>query len=127
MPVFFTGLLEISHPTVNYRVWLGQAVRWLEKLAQKDDAAQSFDFVEDLAAWRELDKEISRTLGPGSTLQYFLQELPKEPPFKEQNVVLTTIHDSKGKEFDFVYLVGMAEDILPSFQSKKKGLESPEM
>lgn len=38
-----------------------------------------------------------------------------------------TIHGSKGKEYDYVFLVGMAEDILPSFQSVKAGDSSPEM
>jgi DNA helicase-2/ATP-dependent DNA helicase PcrA len=38
-----------------------------------------------------------------------------------------TIHGAKGREFDFVYVIGLAEDIMPSFQSKKKGDESPEM
>ncbi len=38
-----------------------------------------------------------------------------------------TIHGAKGKEFDHVYVVGLAEDILPSFQSLKAGENSPEM
>ena len=38
-----------------------------------------------------------------------------------------TIHGAKGREFDFVYLVGLSEDVLPSFQSKKKGDDSAEM
>ena len=38
-----------------------------------------------------------------------------------------TIHASKGKEFDHVILIGMANDELPSFQSLKKGLQSAEM
>jgi len=38
-----------------------------------------------------------------------------------------TIHSAKGKEFDHVYLVGLVEDELPSFQSKQKGDQSPEM
>jgi DNA helicase-2/ATP-dependent DNA helicase PcrA len=38
-----------------------------------------------------------------------------------------TIHGSKGKEFDHVYLIGLAEDVLPSFQSLKAGSESAEM
>ena len=42
-------------------------------------------------------------------------------------VRLYTIHGSKGKEFDHVYLVGLVEDELPSFQSIKKGDRSPEM
>jgi DNA helicase-2/ATP-dependent DNA helicase PcrA len=38
-----------------------------------------------------------------------------------------TIHGAKGKEFDHVYLIGMVEDELPSFQSRKRGNKSPEM
>ena len=40
---------------------------------------------------------------------------------------MMTVHASKGKEFDHVYLVGLAEDQMPSFQAKKKGDSSPEM
>ena len=38
-----------------------------------------------------------------------------------------SIHGAKGKEFDHVYLIGLVEDELPSFQSKQKGDKSPEM
>jgi DNA helicase-2/ATP-dependent DNA helicase PcrA len=38
-----------------------------------------------------------------------------------------TIHGAKGMEFDFVYVIGLAEDIMPSFQSLQKGDASPEM
>ena len=51
----------------------------------------------------------------------------KETPIPLGTVTLMTIHGAKGKEFDHVYLVGLVEDELPSFQSKKKGDESPEM
>jgi len=51
----------------------------------------------------------------------------KEPPLKKGAVSLMTIHGSKGKEFDYVYLVGMSEDILPSYSSKKHGDDSQEM
>jgi len=51
----------------------------------------------------------------------------KEPAPKPGSVTLMTIHGAKGREFDCVYVVGLAEDILPSFQSKKKGDNSPEM
>jgi DNA helicase-2/ATP-dependent DNA helicase PcrA len=38
-----------------------------------------------------------------------------------------TIHSAKGLEWDHVYIVGLAEDQLPSFQSIKKGATSREM
>lgn len=42
-------------------------------------------------------------------------------------VTLMTIHSAKGKEFDHVYVIGLAEDVLPSFQSIKAGENSAEM
>jgi DNA helicase-2/ATP-dependent DNA helicase PcrA len=38
-----------------------------------------------------------------------------------------SVHGAKGKEFDHVYLIGLVEDELPSFQSKQKGDGSPEL
>ena len=37
------------------------------------------------------------------------------------------MHGSKGLEFQFVYLLGLAEGVMPSWQSLKKGDTSPEM
>ena len=51
----------------------------------------------------------------------------KEPAPKPNAVTLMTIHGAKGREFDCVYVIGMAEDVMPSFQSRQKGDRSPEM
>lgn len=88
------------------------------------------DVAEDRAAWNELFRIIGRTIGRTAPLEQFLQELAirsKEPPIGPETVTLMTIHGSKGKEFDHVYFAGLAEDILPSFYSKKAGEGSPEM
>jgi DNA helicase-2/ATP-dependent DNA helicase PcrA len=69
-------------------------------------------------------------LGSDVNLEAFLQELhmhSKESLPKPNTVTLMTIHSAKGKEFDHVYLTGLVEDELPSFQSKKKGDKSAEM
>lgn len=79
---------------------------------------------EDARAWRDLYKEIVGAIGRTAPLEAFLQELDlrsKEPPLDAGVVPLLTIHGSKGNEFDHVYLMGLAEDVLPSFQSKKQG------
>lgn len=88
------------------------------------------DLQEDMAAWREISRDITSHLGKNVPLDQFLQELQlrsKEPTPKAGTVTLMTIHGAKGREFDFVYLIGLAEDIMPSFQSKRKGDQSPEM
>jgi DNA helicase-2/ATP-dependent DNA helicase PcrA len=38
-----------------------------------------------------------------------------------------TVHSSKGLEFDSVYVIGLAESVMPSWQSVKQGENSAEM
>jgi len=87
-------------------------------------------FEEDARAWKELYREMTATVGRNAPLDTFLQELDlrsKEPPLEEDVIPLLTIHSSKGNEFNHVYVAGLAEDILPSFQSKKQGDRSPQL
>ena len=81
------------------------------------------DLKDDLSAWRRLSSEIRRDVG-SVPLDRFLQELElrsKEPVPAPGAVSLATIHGAKGLEFDSVYLIGLAEDVLPSYHSVKKG------
>jgi len=94
------------------------------------DPNANLDLAEDVAAWKEISREIATNIGRNIPLDQFLQELQlrsKEPTPKPQTVRLMTIHGAKGREFDFVNLIGLAEDILPSYQSVQKGDQSPEM
>jgi DNA helicase-2/ATP-dependent DNA helicase PcrA len=87
-------------------------------------------FDEDAKAWTSLLREIQGAVGRDASLEVFLQELDlrsKEAPIDSNAVPLMTIHASKGNEFDEVILVGLAEDVLPSYHSKKKGDRSPEL
>jgi DNA helicase II / ATP-dependent DNA helicase PcrA len=97
-------------------------------IPQQEDATS--DVSEDLAAWKELTRSIGQSIGRDAPLEQFLQELSlrsKEPPITGQTVTLMTIHGAKGKEFDHVYVAGLAEDVLPSFQAIKEGEASAEM
>ncbi|HUZ96643.1 MAG TPA: ATP-dependent helicase [Edaphobacter sp.] len=92
--------------------------------------AADSDLGEDMAAWKELSRDIAGHIGKNAPLDQFLQELQlrsKEPSPKPDTVTLMTIHGAKGREFDYVYVVGLAEDVMPSFQSRQKGDLSPEM
>ena len=85
------------------------------------------DLGDDLSAWRRLSGEIRSTVGPTS-LDRFLQELElrsKEPVPAPGAVSLATIHGAKGLEFDTVYLIGLAEEILPSWHSVTRRNGSP--
>lgn len=88
------------------------------------------DLTEDLAAWREISRDIARHFGRNIPLDQFLQQLQlrsKEPSPQPGTVTLMTVHGAKGREFDIVYVIGLAEDIMPSYQSRQKGDSSAEM
>lgn len=113
------------------------AIEWFKKIEVKkqsstdDPSKEAFArFQEELSAWEHLMQEIINVLGSEISLEAFLHELQmhsKEAPIKPNTVILMTIHGAKGKEFDHVYIIGLVEDELPSFQSKQKGEKSPEM
>lgn len=120
------GFLQFS------RSWL----QWIDGLrrghrVEPDPSAQLFEgYQEEHTVWDQLVAEITRSLGDDLTLEAFLQELEmhsKESSPGPDTIVLMTIHGAKGREFDHVYLIGLVEDEIPSFQSKKKGDQSPEL
>ena len=83
----------------------------------------SGDLRDDLSAWRRIEREIRVDEGWAS-LDGFLQQLglrSKEPLPAPGAVSLMTIHGAKGHEFDTVYLIGLAEEVLPSWQSVTRG------
>lgn len=117
----------ISHPDSAKGVIESIVAEWTKESSEPHPDS---DLSEDVAAWQELSRDIAFHIGKNAPLDQFLQELQlrsKEPTPKPDTVTLMTIHGAKGKEFDFVYVIGLAEDVIPSFQSRKKGDKSPEM
>ena len=121
----------------DFRAFCKSALDWLDRLVksqrpEEDDRTIELfaRYEEECSVWTELVLDITESLGDELTLEAFLQELQihsKESPPKPDTVVLMTIHGAKGKEFEHVYLIGLVEDELPSFQSRQKGDASSEM
>jgi DNA helicase II / ATP-dependent DNA helicase PcrA len=121
----------------DYQSFINFALKWFKELSNnlsqniEDPNSEYFaQYDIERSVWQELVREIHGSLGDKPPLEAFLQELQlhsKEAPPGNDTVMLMTIHGSKGKEFDHVYLVGLVEDELPSYQSKQKGDISPEM
>lgn len=108
----------------------GIADEAIAAITPKGAEEHDVDLREDIAAWKQLVRDIGRQLGANASLEHFLQELQlrsKEPVPGKGSVTLMTVHAAKGREFDTVYVVGLAEDVLPSYQSRQKGEASPEM
>ena len=51
-------------------------------------------------------------------------KMPRPGP---DSVRCMTVHGAKGLEFKHVYLLGMAQEVLPSFQALRKGATSKEV
>ena len=89
------------------------------------------EYTTERQVWKGIIQEMGgETEAYEMSLGQFLQELAlanKTPEAPSNAVRCLTIHASKGMEFRHVFLVGLAEDQLPSFQSKKAGDTSREM
>ncbi|MDU8945996.1 ATP-dependent helicase [Ovoidimarina sediminis] len=118
--------IALEQQPTTFRDFIARFLETVPENAQEIDS----DVEEDRAAWASLFRNINQVVGRNAPLEQFLQELAlrsKEPPVEPNTVTLMTIHSAKGKEFDHVYLIGLAEDVLPSFQSVKAGENSAEM
>ena len=114
------------HPD-NYASFADYFAQQFREITKEDGHE---DLAEDCAAWKELKSNIAHTIHRNAGLDQFLQQFDlrsKEPSPPASSVRLMTIHAAKGTEADHVYVIGMAEDNIPSFQSIKKGNDSPEM
>lgn len=87
--------------------------------------------VEEIATWREHHASLTREHAPGDiTLYLYLQEMDlksKAPTQMPGSVRCLTVHGSKGMEFKHVFLIGMADEVFPSYQATQKGPDSKEM
>ncbi len=118
---------------LEFSKFIDEAMSWLDLRVRADvvDGAEAFaDFEEEGKTLRELITSAQSRFGRELTLHALLHEIdlaPKAPPPPPQAVRCLTIHNAKGMEFDHVYLIGLADDQLPSYQAIKRGATSLEM
>lgn len=135
-PVVASELKESVSALVkgHYETFVRQALTYfdsVENAGTNGGDEQYAEYATERSVWQGIVREIggeedAYTLSLGQ----FLQELAlanKTSEAPSNAVRCLTIHSSKGLEFLHVYIVGLAEDHLPSFQSKKSGDESREM
>jgi ATP-dependent DNA helicase UvrD/PcrA len=114
------------------RLRFPEIVDWfLDEGAQAVGDSEDFALSSELATWRELHGDIVRERSADElTLNAYLQDLDlasKAPRPAPNAIRCMTVHAAKGLEFSHVYLVGMAQEVFPSFHAVRKGLESREV
>ena len=113
--------LRLVQARANWRPVLSEALTWLPETATAENGVVS-DASEDKGAWETATRAIRSEKGGDPDLAELLQGIalrPKEPPTDPKAVSLLTVHAAKGLEFNHVWVVGMAESVLPSWQSLK--------
>lgn len=104
-----------------WRKVVAEALVWLPTTTGAAEGVVT-DASDDKAAWESAMRAIRSELGADVDLPELLQGIalrPKEPPADPDAVSLFTIHASKGLEYDHVWVAGLAEGVLPSWQSLK--------
>jgi len=124
------GLIKrLAQSRDDWKKIVDEAIPILLKSAPAGEGAVS-DVAEDHGAWKACLKEIRSEIGKDPYLADLIQGIAlrsKEPPRDPAAVTLLTVHGAKGLEFEYVYVVGLAEGEMPSWQSCKKGDASLEM
>lgn len=93
---------------------------------------QQFDALRDeVDIWKAFHAEhLHEHTTANVTLHGYLQSIDlatKVAPPPHGAVRCLTVHGSKGLEFKHVYVIGLAQEVLPSFQALKKGASSREL
>lgn len=92
---------------------------------------ESREVAEEIGTWNDLHNDLAREHSVENlTLNVYLQQMDltsKAPLPSPKAIRCMTVHGAKGLEFKHVYLIGMAQEVFPSFQALKKGSQSREL
>ena len=121
--------MRLVQSRATWRRVVSDAVSWLPGTVGAEEKILS-DADEDKVAWDAVTNAISVEKRDQLDLNEFLQGLAlrsKEPPSGTNTIRLMTIHGAKGLEFENVWVMGVAESILPSWQSLKVDAKPTEL
>jgi len=119
-------LSRVSHDLVD-RLAFVELLEWFWTQKWLDDEVET----EEMKTWQDLHGALLREHSPENvTLHLYLQEMDLKSKAAAQlpgSIPCLTVHGAKGLEFKHVFLIGMADEVFPSYQAVKKGADSPEI
>lgn len=91
--------------------------------------SQESDLAEDFASWSAVTPRFDLQRAAQSVFRFLrkLQSHSLEPQPTPHSVTVATIHGARGREFRHVYLIGLADEVLPTSLSLKSGLHSSQV
>ena len=109
----------------DWSIVIDDVLQWLDQALSRECADRT-DIEEDKESWSVATKLIQRELNREPTLEEFLQNMAtrRNVPLRGGVLPLLTIHGAKDLEFDNVWIMGVADSILPSSQGLKNGENS---
>ena len=124
-------LARVQQSLVDRLEFPGIVDWFLETGASSWESDYRDELPEELDTWRDFHQAYKREHGSADfTLHEYLQSMDlasKVAPPPPGAIRCLTVHGAKGLEFKHVYLIGMAQEVLPSFQALKKGPDSGEL
>lgn len=114
------GLLEALDSSFNFSKVLGVLSEYISddsNLLSDEERSMAYS---DIEAWSEHWKHYVKNTTVGErSLSDFRRSvsLGKTQVVEEEGVTLSTVHMSKGLEFDVVFIVGMNEGVFPDYRS----------
>ncbi|MCL4541998.1 MAG: ATP-dependent helicase [Chloroflexi bacterium] len=128
---FLDSSLSKLMDRLDHKGFIADCFAWLDQVVNAETTNGFSEYDSEKQVWNELVCDINLQYGAENvTLHLLLQEMDlrsKAPKPPTDAVLCYTIHASKGLEFHHVYLAGLVEDQLPSWDAVKKGDNSPQM
>jgi DNA helicase-2/ATP-dependent DNA helicase PcrA len=121
-----TILVELWQKLHKNPKWLGEAIRALEQhlrhknlyISEEEAPKVAFDLSELHKFWSAFARKEASENQNISNFRYFIA-LNGSKENKEE-LVLATVHTTKGLEFEIVFLMGMCDGVFPDFRAKNE-------
>ncbi|MFA7030522.1 MAG: ATP-dependent helicase [Candidatus Cloacimonadaceae bacterium] len=121
------GLNKLCVERPDFRSFINEYITLCDDIP--DINKIDIDFADDKQGWENIYEKWGELNSDNPTLYSLMQSLDlseKNPPLEPDCIRLQTVHTSKGLEAQRVYIIGMAQEIFPTYLAIKNGFKAIE-